>query len=55
MDCASPFCHKGLPARETLNPDWNDLVYQGRWKDAIERLHSTTTSRVYRRVCPAPL
>jgi hypothetical protein len=34
MDCGVPFCHKGCPLGNII-PDWNDLVYRGRWKDAI--------------------
>ena len=54
MDCGIPFCHKGCPLGNII-PDWNDLVYRGRWKDAIERLHSTNNfPDVTGRVCPAP-
>ena len=54
MDCGIPFCHKGCPLGNII-PDWNDLVYQGRWKDAIERLHSTNNFPEFTgRVCPAP-
>ena len=38
MDCGVPFCHTGCPI-DNIIPDWNDLVYRGRWKDAIRRLH----------------
>ena len=40
MDCGIPFCHKGCPLGNII-PDWNDLVYRGRWREAIDRLHST--------------
>ena len=40
MDCGVPFCHNGCPVNNII-PDWNDLVYQGRWKDAVRRLHAT--------------
>ena len=54
MDCGIPFCHKGCPLGNII-PDWNDLVYRGRWKDAIERLQSTNNFPEFTgRVCPAP-
>jgi glutamate synthase (NADPH/NADH) small chain len=54
MDCGIPFCHTGCPLGNII-PDWNDLVYNGRWKDAIEVLHSTNNfPEVTGRVCPAP-
>ncbi len=54
MDCGIPFCHKGCPLGNII-PDWNDLVYRGRWKDAIERLHSTNNFPDFTgRICPAP-
>lgn len=54
MDCGIPFCHKGCPLGNII-PDWNDLVYRGRWKDAIDRLHSTNNFPEFTgRVCPAP-
>ncbi|HSD09922.1 MAG TPA: glutamate synthase subunit beta [Candidatus Binatia bacterium] len=54
MDCGIPFCHKGCPLGNTI-PDWNDLVYRGRWKGAIQRLHSTNNFPEFTgRVCPAP-
>ncbi|HVO28126.1 MAG TPA: glutamate synthase subunit beta [Candidatus Margulisiibacteriota bacterium] len=54
MDCGIPFCHKGCPLGNII-PDWNDLVYRGRWKEAIDRLHSTNNfPDVTGRVCPAP-
>ena len=40
MDCGIPFCNNGCPLGNLI-PDWNDLVYRGNWKDAIERLHAT--------------
>ena len=40
MDCGIPFCHQGCPLGNLI-PDWNDLVYQGKWQEAIERLHKT--------------
>ncbi|MDO8562705.1 MAG: glutamate synthase subunit beta, partial [Candidatus Limnocylindria bacterium] len=54
MDCGIPFCHKGCPLGNII-PDWNDLVYRGRWRDAIARLHSTNNFPEFTgRVCPAP-
>ena len=37
MDCGIPFCHKGCPLGNII-PDWNDLIYRGRWKDAIDQV-----------------
>ena len=56
MDCGVPFCQSatGCPI-DNLIPEWNDLVYQGRWRDAIERLHKTNNFPEFTgRVCPAP-
>jgi glutamate synthase (NADPH/NADH) small chain len=54
MDCGIPFCHKGCPLGNII-PDWNDLVYRGRWRAAIDRLHSTNNFPEFTgRVCPAP-
>ncbi len=56
MDCGVPFCQSasGCPI-DNLIPEWNDLVYQGRWKDAIARLHKTNNFPEFTgRVCPAP-
>ena len=54
MDCGIPFCHKGCPLGNII-PDWNDLIFRGRWEEAIERLHSTNNfPEVTGRVCPAP-
>ncbi|MDN5938528.1 MAG: glutamate synthase subunit beta [Salinisphaera sp.] len=56
MDCGVPFCqsHTGCPI-DNLIPEWNDLVYQGRWRDALERLHKTNNFPEFTgRVCPAP-
>ncbi|MBM4244360.1 MAG: glutamate synthase subunit beta [Deltaproteobacteria bacterium] len=54
MDCGIPFCHKGCPLGNII-PDWNDLVYRGRWEEAIHRLHSTNNFPEFTgRVCPAP-
>src|SRR4249919_689058 len=54
MDCGIPFCHKGCPLGNII-PDWNDLVYRGHWREAIDRLHSTNNFPEFTgRVCPAP-
>jgi glutamate synthase (NADPH/NADH) small chain len=54
MDCGVPFCHTGCPLGNLI-PDWNDLVYRGRWHEAIERLHSTNNFPEFTgRLCPAP-
>ena len=43
MDCGTPFCNSGCPVNNII-PDFNDLVFKGDWQNAIEVLHSTTTS-----------
>ncbi|HKN08234.1 MAG TPA: glutamate synthase subunit beta, partial [Pseudomonadota bacterium] len=54
MDCGIPFCHVGCPLGNII-PDWNDLVYRGRWREAIDRLHSTNNFPDFTgRICPAP-
>jgi len=54
MDCGIPFCNNGCPLGNLI-PDWNDLVYRDRWRDAIERLHATNNFPEFTgRVCPAP-
>src|ERR1035437_9515511 len=54
MDCGVPFCHTGCPLTNII-PDWNDLVYQGRWKDAVRQLHATNNFPEFPgRICPAP-
>ncbi len=54
MDCGIPFCQSGCPVNNII-PDWNDLVYKGRWKEAIEVLHSTNNFPEFTgRICPAP-
>jgi glutamate synthase (NADPH/NADH) small chain len=54
MDCGIPFCHAGCPV-DNLIPDWNDLVYRGDWRKAIDVLHSTNNfPEVTGRICPAP-
>ncbi len=63
MDCGTPFCHtghlvsgmaSGCPINNLI-PEWNDLVYKGRWKEALGRLHKTNNFPEFTgRVCPAP-
>jgi glutamate synthase (NADPH/NADH) small chain len=54
MNCSVPFCHSGCPLGNLI-PDWNDLVYQGRWKDALDALHATNNFPEFTgRICPAP-
>ncbi len=54
MDCGIPFCNNGCPLGNII-PDWNDLVYRGRWEDAIDRLHATNNFPEFTgRLCPAP-
>lgn len=56
MDCGVPFCHgdTGCPV-DNIIPEWNDLVYRGHWKEAIESLHSTNNFPEFTsRLCPAP-
>ena len=54
MDCGIPFCHQGCPLGNLI-PDWNDLVYHGKWQEAIERLHKTNNFPEWTgRLCPAP-
>jgi NAD(P)H-dependent glutamate synthase small subunit len=56
MDCGVPFCQSdhGCPI-DNLIPEWNDLVYQGRWREALDRLHRTNNFPEFTgRTCPAP-
>ncbi|MBT8116479.1 MAG: glutamate synthase subunit beta [Gammaproteobacteria bacterium] len=54
MDCGIPFCHQGCPVNNII-PDWNDLVYQGNWQEALKVLHSTNNFPEFTgRICPAP-
>ncbi|MCC2313141.1 glutamate synthase subunit beta [Cellulomonas xiejunii] len=54
MDCGIPFCHNGCPLGNLI-PEWNDLVRQGQWADAIDRLHATNNFPEFTgRICPAP-
>src|SRR5216684_3824646 len=63
MDCGIPFCHNGALLAgmasgcpiNNLIPEWNDLIYRGLWKEALERLHKTNNFPEFTgRVCPAP-
>lgn len=63
MDCGTPFCHMGIEIRgmaagcpiNNFIPEWNDLVYKGQWKEALERLQMTNNFPEFTgRVCPAP-
>lgn len=63
MDCGTPFCHMGVEIRgatagcpiNNLIPEWNDLVYKGKWQEALERLSKTNNFPEFTsRVCPAP-
>ena len=54
MDCGVPFCHNGCPVNNLI-PDWNDLIYRGRWQEALRRLHATNNFPEFTgRICPAP-
>jgi glutamate synthase (NADPH/NADH) small chain len=54
MECGVPFCHTGCPLNNHI-PDWNDLVYRGRWEEAVRRLHTTNNFPEFTgRICPAP-
>jgi glutamate synthase (NADPH) small chain len=63
MDCGTPFCHTGTPISgmasgcpiNNLIPEWNDLIYRGLWREALDRLHKTNNFPEFTgRVCPAP-
>ena len=54
MDCGIPYCHNGCPVNNII-PDWNNLVYEGDWRAALEVLHSTNNFPEFTgRICPAP-
>jgi glutamate synthase (NADPH) small chain len=54
MDCGIPYCHNGCPVNNQI-PDWNDLVYNGKWEEAARNLHSTNNFPEFTgRICPAP-
>ena len=63
MDCGTPYCHTGIEIGNTVSgcpvnnliPEWNNLVYRGQWRDALNRLHKTNNFPEFTgRVCPAP-
>ena len=54
MDCGIPFCNSGCPVNNII-PDWNDLVYRGHYREALNVLHSTNNFPEFTgRICPAP-
>jgi glutamate synthase (NADPH/NADH) small chain len=54
MDCGIPFCHEGCPLGNLI-PEWNDLVYRDKWREAIEQLHATNNFPEFTGlICPAP-
>src|SRR5438105_11154528 len=54
MDCGIPFCHNGCPLGNII-PEWNDLVYKDRWRDALDMLFKTNNFPEFTgRICPAP-
>ncbi|HAI68812.1 MAG TPA: glutamate synthase [Gammaproteobacteria bacterium] len=54
MDCGIPYCHNGCPINNII-PDWNDLVYHGKWREALSVLHSTNNFPEFTgQICPAP-
>ena len=54
MACGVPFCHQGCPLGNLI-PDWNDLVYRDRWREATDALHATNNFPEFTgRICPAP-
>ncbi|MFY7837186.1 MAG: glutamate synthase subunit beta [Novosphingobium sp.] len=54
MNCGIPYCHNGCPVNNQI-PDWNHLVYEGDWRDALTNLHSTNNFPEFTgRICPAP-
>ncbi|MBY6015963.1 glutamate synthase subunit beta [Qipengyuania gaetbuli] len=54
MNCGIPYCHNGCPVNNII-PDWNHLVYEDDWKNALEVLHSTNNFPEFTgRICPAP-
>jgi len=63
MDCGVPYCHTGVMLNgmasgcpvNNLIPEWNDLIYKGKWREALDRLHKTNNFPEFTgRVCPAP-
>ncbi len=55
MDCGIPFCHSSGCPLQNLIPDWNDMVYRGHWRRALDLLHATNNlPEITGRICPAP-
>jgi len=55
MDCGVPFCQNGCPVNNVI-PDWNDLVFRGKWQQALDVLRSKNNFTEFSgRVCPAPV
>ena len=54
MDCGIPFCHWACPLGNKM-PEWQDLIYKGKWKEGVESLHETNNFPDFTgRICPAP-
>jgi glutamate synthase (NADPH/NADH) small chain len=54
MGCGIPYCHSGCPVNNQI-PDWNNLVYEDDWREALDNLHSTNNFPEFTgRICPAP-
>lgn len=54
MDCGIPFCHQGCPLGNII-PDWNDLTYRSKWREALDELHATNNFPEFTgKLCPAP-
>ena len=54
MDCGVPFCNNGCPLGNLI-PDWNDLVFRGDWREALDQLHATNNFPEFTGlICPAP-
>ena len=54
MDCGIPYCHQGCPVNNLI-PDWNDMIYNNKWKEALNLLQSTNNFPEFTgRICPAP-
>jgi NADPH-dependent glutamate synthase beta subunit-like oxidoreductase len=54
MNCGIPYCHNGCPVNNQI-PDWNHLVYDNDWREALDNLHSTNNFPEFTgRICPAP-
>ena len=54
MNCGIPYCHSSCPVNNII-PEWNELVYEGDWREALDTLHSTNNFPEFTgRICPAP-